>query len=343
MEPVTHALASLTIAQAAQKRLPRYGKWMVLASGLAPDLDYASYAGGPEAFLRFHRTLLHSLLGAAVACCAIAGAFCFAERQQSKQHSDGNSPESLRFLPALAACAVGAFGHLLLDLPSGIGIQLLWPFRAKWFSWDLIPNLDPWILIALLAGLLLPQLFRLISEEIGEKKKKVRGRGEAIFAVLLFCAYLGTRSYLHSEAVDLVLSREFRGLTPLAAGAFPNSSSPFEWRGVAVTDSTVEEVDVPLGPHEEYDPDRSVPRYKPEDSPALEAAQSTLDAAIFLKYARFPLARMTRIEDGFRVEFRDMRFGSGDADLDNILVRVDLNSASHVTRQQFRFASYAGP
>ena len=48
---------------------------MLIASGLAPDLDYASYFGGPGAFLRFHRSGLHSIVGAAVTSCALAVSF----------------------------------------------------------------------------------------------------------------------------------------------------------------------------------------------------------------------------------------------------------------------------
>lgn len=344
MEPVTHALASLAIAQAAKKQLPRYGAWMIVVSGVAPDLDYLSYLGGAGAFLRFHRTALHSLAGSAVMCCAIAGAFCILDRRRKNAGTaKRESRPRLRFLAALAACALGAAGHLLLDVPSGIGLQLLWPFRAHWTAWDLSTNLDPWILLILLAGLLLPQLFRLVSEEIGDKKSKTRGRGGAIFALLMICAYLGMRAYYHGEAVDLLLSREIRGLEPLSGGAFPFSSTPFEWRGVAVTDTTTEVVDVPTGGTEEFEPDRSLTRFKPEDSPALEAAQNTADAQTFLKYARFPIASVMRIEDDYRVEVRDARFAGANPSLDDIFVRVDLDSVARVKKQQFRFASDTGP
>jgi membrane-bound metal-dependent hydrolase YbcI (DUF457 family) len=344
LEPVTHALASLAIAQAAKKQLPRYGAWMIVVSGVAPDLDYLSYLGGAGAFLKFHRTALHSLAGSAAMCCAVAGAFCLMDRRRQEAGSpkaDARPP--LRFLAALAACALGATGHLLLDVPSGIGVQFLWPFRAHWSAWDLASNLDPWILVVLLAGLLLPQLFRLVSEEIGDKKGKTRGRGGAIFALLLICAYLGMRVYYHSEAVDLLLSREIRGREPLSGGAFPFSSTPLEWRGVAVTDTTIEVLDIPAGGSEEFEPDNSLTRFKPEDSPALEAAQNTSDAQALLKYARFPIASVVKVEDDFRVEVHDAQFMGAHPGLDDIFVRVDLDSAAHVKKQQFRFASDTEP
>jgi membrane-bound metal-dependent hydrolase YbcI (DUF457 family) len=339
VEPVTHALASLALAQAAQKQLPRYGKSMVVASGVAADLDFASYLAGPHAFLKYHRTALHSLAGSALLCGAIAAVFWWIDRRRGA--SADRVP--LRFLPALAACALGAAGHLLLDLPSGIGALLLWQFHKGWFAWDLATNLDPWILVVLLAGLLLPQLFRMVSEEIGEKKKKVRGRAGAIVAIAMLAAYFGARSYFHGEAASLLLAREFHGREALSGGAFPFSSTPFEWRGIAVTESTVEEVEVPVVGGEEFDPDRSLTRYKPDDTPALEAAQNSKAAEEFLAYARFPIASAGKVEDGYRIELRDARFTGAGATIDDIILRVDLSSAAQITKEEFRFASDAGP
>ena len=73
MEPVTHALTSLLLARAGQRHLPRYGTAMLIVSGVAPDLDYLSYVAGASAFLRFHRTVLHSLAGSAAPRCCNRG------------------------------------------------------------------------------------------------------------------------------------------------------------------------------------------------------------------------------------------------------------------------------
>lgn len=343
MEPVTHALTSLAIARAAQKRLPRLGTAMILVAGVAPDLDFASGLGGPGPFLRFHRTVLHSLPGSVAMVCAIAWMFLIVDKKIALGKSAANSPPSLRFGSAVTACAMGAAGHLLLDLASGVGVQLVWPFHSDWFAWDLLANLDLWVLLVLVAGLLLPQLFRLVSEEIGEHKRKAGGGTGAIITLLLLVAYIGARGVLHSQATALLLSREVHGREPLSAGSFPYSITPLEWRGVVMTDNTVELADVPLGPGTEFDPDRGVTRYKPDDSPALEKAQATPVAERFLRYARFPIANMARLEDGYRVEIHDLRFAADDSSLDNVYVRVDLDSSLRVTRQEYRNASSPNP
>jgi len=344
VEPFTHAFASLALAQAGERRLPRFGTAMLIVSGLVPDLDYASYFAGPGAFLRFHRTALHSATGAAVTACVIASAFCALDRRlPARKTPQTKTPAPLTFGAAVATCAVGAAGHIVLDLASGVGVQLLWPFHARWSGWDLATNFDPWILCLLVAGLLLPLLFRLVNEEVGDRKKGRGASRAAIVTLLLMAAYLGARADLHSRAIDLLLSREFHGRIPLEAGAFPVSSTPFGWRGIVVTDNTDEVLEVPLGPGDEFDPNRSVTHYKPEDSPALDAGQKTATARRFLKYARFPFANVERIEDGYRVEVHDLRFASDDTEPANVFVRVDFNSSLQIQSEDFRYAASPNP
>jgi len=346
LDPVTHGLASLALARAGQKHLPRYGTAMLVVSGVAADLDYVSYFGGAATFLRFHRTLLHSILGSALVACVTAAAFFALSKAHSRKRESEN-PNSVRteltFGLALCVCVIGAASHILLDLVSGIGVQLFWPFRAGWQGGDLLTNVDPWVLALLAAALLLPELFRLVSDEIGEKKGSSRGRGAAIAALLLLVLYIGARADLHSKAISLLTSREYHGKPPLAASAFPLPSTPFGWRGVVSTDATVEELQVSLFPGAEFDPDRSFTRYKPDPSAALDAGQRTQAAKTFLAYAPIPFASVNRIEEGYRFELRDLRFAPNDTSPENIIARVDFNSSLQIQREELRYASSNAP
>ena len=313
---------------------------MLIAAGLAPDLDYLSYLGGPEAFLRFHRTVLHSLLGAAVTAGALAAAFCVADRRMPpKKNVQVKSKPPLTFRAALATCAIGVTGHILLDIPSGVGVQLLWPFRIHWSAWDLVTNFDLWILALLALGLLLPLLLRMVNEEVGDRR---RGRGSSVAGVvtlILIAGYFGMLANLHSRAIDMLLAHEYHGRVALNAGAFPESSAPFYWYGVVVTDNTMEEIEVPLGPGRDFDPHMSETHYKPEDSPQLNLAERTAAADRFLAYARFPFATVRPLEADYRVEIRDLRFPPGDTEPANIFVRVDVSGEMQIRRQSFHFAS----
>ena len=344
MEPFTHAFTSLALGKAGDRWMPRFGLAMLVTAGVSPDLDYASYLAGPGAFLRLHRTLFHSLAGGAVLACAIAAAFYVLDKKWPQSHvaQDKKYPP-LSFWAALAVCAIGIAGHILLDVASGVGVQLLWPFRLGWYRWNLDGNLDPWILLLLVAGLLLPLLFRLVNEEVGDRRKGRGGSRAATVTLILVVAYFGWRWHLHDQAVNLLMSREFHNRIALSAAAFPDETSPFDWRGVAVTDNTVEDLNVSLAPSADYDPDRSRTHFKPDDSAVLEAGRKTADAQRFLTYAAMPAATVTPLEDGYRFEIHDMRFASDDLDPANIFVRVDFDSHLRIRSQQFLFASSPNP
>jgi len=335
VEPVTHALTSLALARAARKRLPRFGTAILIVSGVAADLDYFSYFAGPGAFLRFHRAVLHSLLGSAALVFLIAAGFCWVDRGSAAK----KSLPPLGFIAAAAFAWLGAGWHLMLDLSSAEGVQLLWPFRMSSFAWNLSTNFDLWILILLIVGLFLPALFRLVSEEIGERKNTEGLRRGAAITMLLLFAYLGARGILHRRAVDLLYSRDFHGRAPVFAGAFAQPASPFNWRGIVFTDSTIEELNFSLAPGAQFDPDRSQTHFKPQESPALDAGEQTVAARTFLNYARFPLASVYPLENGSRFELRDLQFAPADTSPANIMVRVDFDDSLRIRRQEFSFAS----
>jgi len=337
VEILTHALIALTLARAGQKLLPRYGLAMLVVPGVAADLDFLSYFGGPSAYLRFHRGVLHSVLGSVVLVCVLALVFWAVARRAAAKNSALNLPR-LSFLSAAVVCGVAVAVHLLFDLASGIGVQLLWPFREKWTAWDLVNALDPWVLVVLVLGLALPEVLRLVSEEIGERNREPRGRVAAIVTLLLLLLYFGARAGLHSRAVGELNAREYHGAPPLAVGAFPSSISPLDWRGVVSTDNDIEVIEISLAPGAGFDPERAVRHYKPEESAALEAGQNTAAARTFLRYARFPLAALERGDEGYRFTLRDMRFPAGDGSADNILVRVELDAALRVKIEEFQYA-----
>lgn len=335
MEPVTHALTSLALARATRTRLPRFGTAILIVSGTASDLDCLSYFNGPGAFLRFHRVVLHSLLGSAVLISVVAALAWWLTHEFPPKKSD--SP--LSFTAAARFAVLGVLGHLLLDFSSGEGVQFLWPFHRGYFSWNLTTNFDPWILLLFVAGLLLPALFRLVSEEIGGGRSSEGLRRGASIAIFLLLVYLGSRAFLHGRAVDLLYSREYRGRAPIFAGAFPNPSSPFNWRGVVFSDSTIEELNFSLAPGANFDPDRSESLFKPQNSPALELGEQTPTAKAFLNYARFPLASVYPLENGTRFELRDLQFAPEDTSPENILARVDFDETLRIKREEFVFAS----
>jgi inner membrane protein len=329
LDPVTHALTSIALDRAGLRRVSRQALPILVVSGVAADLDLLSYFGGASSYLRWHDTLLHSLFGSAVVAVAVALAFWVPGRRNAK------SP--LRFRAVLLLCAIGAAAHLILDLANSDGVQLLWPFSGKWYAWDFLSGLDLWILAILLIGLLLPGLFRMVSEEIGAKKKGQAPSKMAIAALALVALYVGLRADMHASAVQALLSRDYHGRVPLLAGAFLDSTSPFSWHGVVDTQNTIETVEVGVGPEASLDPEASLTHFKPDNFQVLDAARRSPVARRFLAYAQFPIAEIENLDGGYRVTMRDMRFPAQSDAAGNLVAVIELDQRLAVRDEQIEF------
>jgi len=329
MEPVTHALTSIALGRAGLNKITRAATPMLLVSGLIADVDWVTRLGGASAFLRGHRTVTHSLVGTAAIVAAVAAASWFAGRKYPKF--------AVGILPALIICAIGAGAHLLLDLLNGYGVKLLWPFSPKWYAWDLADSVDSWILFFLLVGLLIPELFRLVLEEIGSKPKRDGRQRGAIVGLVFVALVIAGRAFAHQQAIALLDSRDYRGQTPLEVAAFPKPSNPLLWSGVVETDNALFNLEVPLGPGREFESEFADVHYKPQPSPTLKNAVASSLAVEFLNFARFPLASVQPEGDGFQVRLRDMRFESELAGRRGVIAVIDLNAQSLVIGEHLEY------
>jgi membrane-bound metal-dependent hydrolase YbcI (DUF457 family) len=294
MDPITHGLASYALARATFPRASRATIAGAVLAGTAADLDRLSAYAGPSAFLAWYRTFTHSVAAAV----ALAVIFTLAVALLRKQNTDPIKT----ILPLLL---MASLLHLAMDLCQNETVELLWPFRSQRVSLDSVAHLDLWILLTLLAGALLPLLLGLVTEEIGAKSKSPRGRIGAALALLAVCAYVGARFVFHGNAVALLDSRIYRGELPRKVAAFAESGTPFHWHGIVETERALRDIDVDLARASSFNPDSSAVAYKPETSPALEAAQNTEAARRFLQSARFPKATVETTNTGFRIELRD--------------------------------------
>ncbi len=283
MDPFTHALASYTLKRAAFPRVPRFTTTAMLVAGTIPDLDLLSEYFGPSAFLTFYRTYCHSLLAALLFSLLVTLPFLLRRR----------GPTEIPTSP------------LLMDVCQSAGVELLWPISARRFALDWVAHLDLWILGILLAGILLPTLSGLVSEEIGAKSKSPRGKVGASFALATMILYIVLRFVLHGNALAAMESRTYRGESPRKVAAFAESGSPFRWHGMVETESALHDVEIEVGPAAaSFDPDTAVTSYKPEPSPALDAARDTAVARRFFQVARFPKATVEKTREGFKVTVR---------------------------------------
>src|SRR6267154_2575053 len=297
MDAFTHGLASYSITRAVFPRASRTTMMAAILAGCAADLDRLSEYAGPSAFLDWHRSATHSVLRTLI----IVAAFVIAISITTKRKPNVD-PMRTVLLALLAACSL----HLAMDLTQNESVQLLWPFRAHRYSAEWVAHFDLWILLILLAGVLLPQLLALVTDEIGAKSKRPRGRIGAIIALVAVSTYVGGRAILHGNSVAMMEVRTYRGESPRRVAAFAESASPFHWRGIVETERAFHELDLKLAAGASFNPDAAVVYYKPEPSAPLDAARATESVRRFLETARFPKASVEKTNTGYRVQIRDL-------------------------------------
>ena len=285
------ALATVTLTLAAE----------------APDLDVLGYFRGPVYGFAHHRGITHTLIGvpmmAGLTVLVVWGVY-------SLWHRRRKAPIQPRWgLLFWFACLAG-LSHILLDFTNNYGVRPFSPFYPRWYSWDIVFIVEPVLWVILVAGLVLPSLFRLIHEEIGARSRGPRGRVAAILALAGMVALWGLRDFEHRHALAAMQARLYDDAVPIRVSAYPYWVNPFKWMGVVETRNFFQTMHVDsLTP--DVDPDNEAKTYyKPGETAVTLAAKKTYLGRVYLDWAHYPLTETERLQDppGYMVRFFDLRF-----------------------------------
>jgi inner membrane protein len=326
VDNLTHSLTGVLLSRAGLDRFTPRASWILFLAANAPDMDAVSALGGSLNYLHYHRHITHSLIllpVMALICVAVVRVL---------------SRKPLKWLGAYCIALAGVASHLILDLTNIYGVRLLLPFSEHWFRLDITGVIDFWIWGMLLMAIFAPLVARLVNAEIGASTRAKGGarRGFAIFALVFLALYDGGRYVAHARAVDTLDSRIYSGSSPRRVAALPASPNPFRWRGLVETSDAfhIEDVDL-LG---EFNPSSGRAFYKPEASPALDAARASPVFQEFLRFSQFPFWQSTpadQEESGTRVEAMDLRFG--DPQSPGFVATAIVDAKNRVTRAWFQF------
>ncbi len=348
MDIVTHGLASLAVARGFFPRAGKLATVGAVVAGTIANIDWFSSYFAPSAYRAWHGTYTHSILAAILISAVFPAVFVARVLKAGPGIEVGlpNGNAVYSHVLAIRSLILGtlllplcaALLHITMDACQSDGVALIWPFSSRRFAADWLPSIDPWILTILIAAIALPELLRLVGSEIGAKTKKPRGQTGAIVGLALVLVYVGARATLHSNVLALMGSRTFHSETLRRAWAYPESLSLFTWHGVAETESALNEIDVNAASASDFDPDSSLRLFKPESSPALEAARNTTAARRFLASAQIPKASMEKTETGYIVILRDLRYAAAGDTKYEVAARIELDPNSKVASQELVWA-----
>jgi inner membrane protein len=316
MEPVTHLLTGACLSRTGFNRKTALATLTMTLAAEASDLDVFAYFGGSSFGFAHHRGFTHTVWGIPIVAAATL-AFVYGLNWVWRKWRDPRRPASAPPVVAprwkllyLFACIAG-FSHLLLDFTNQYGVRLFWPFINHWYSWDIVFIVEPIILVMLIAALIFPALFGLVSSEVGARQKGPRGRGWAIAALMGMVLLWGVRDYQHRRAIAALNSLDYQGAQAIRVAATPYHTNPFIWNGLVETEGFYETVRVnSLTP--EVDPNgHALTYYKTEQTDAMRKAQASYTGRVYMDWSQWPVLEAQRqdLDDrGTRVVFRDLRF-----------------------------------
>lgn len=334
MDIVTHGLVAWVLARGFFSRRGRGVVVGMILAGVLADLDGTAAWFGPGAYLRWHRTYTHSLVGTLVVVAIGTFAALRWDRRGKDADSAADSHDRIDVMGVVVAVLVAVIAHLVMDFWQADGVTLFWPLLGTRFAADILPGIDAWILALLNLGIVLPELFRLVGSEIGAKEKSPRGRNGALVALALLLIYVGARYLLQTNAVAQLDAHAYKGETPRRVGAFADTLSIFTWHGVVETSSMMCTVEVGVGPGHVFDADSAYCQHKPEPSAALGLAEKTPAAEEFLRVARFPKGTVERREDGYEVLIRAVQ-NAGESEVRQpVAARVVLDGRPVVREEE---------
>jgi inner membrane protein len=328
VDNLTHTLYGLALANTGLRRTAPHATLTLIIAANLPDVDLLSLFWGQIHYLKYHRGITHSLCGVILGALLLASAvYCVNECMLKK------SPSNWGKLFGLALLGIGS--HVLLDYTNSYGIRPFWPFSGRWYAWDIVFIIDPWILLVLTLGLGTPFLFRLINQEIGAKPTK--SYGGAVLCLATIFLYWIAKDVSHRETIADLTHRTYPTGSVLRVGAFPQLLDPFGWYGIVETGTAYHKLTVGRGLS--FDDSQTADRtiHKADQISIVTSASKGLYAQTFLDFARFPLFEAEPSEQGYIVSLRDLRFDFASRVRRGFLCTIRLDEHFKIISEDFHF------
>ncbi|MBF8301719.1 MAG: hypothetical protein HW394_2089, partial [Acidobacteria bacterium] len=147
MDNFCHTLVGAAFGEAGLKRRTRFGNATLMIAANLPDLDVLVFATDIPS-VAFRRGWTHGTIAQALLPVVLTAAMCAVSRIVPARGD--RTPIRARSLLLLAY--VGVLSHVAMDLLNTYGVRLLLPFDRRWFYGDAVFIIDPWLWLALGAG-----------------------------------------------------------------------------------------------------------------------------------------------------------------------------------------------
>ena len=289
------------------------GTALVLGANL-PDLDVLAYLAGPAADLEWRRGWSHGVLALAILPFVLAGGLVLLDRLTRGARRDVN-PAELVPKQLLLLSSIAILSHPALDALNTYGVRWLMPFSGRWYYGDVLFIVDPWVWLALGAGVLRS------------------GQRPARWALVLVAFYMGSM-WISGSIASRIIAREIEALSgkpvrQVMAGPVPLNIFARNFVAKQDTEFRVGGFHWLTRPHVNLSEVSSFPRGRPTQR-AFAVAESSLVMRRFLGWARFPTFVVEETgTNQYLVHAVDLRYARRPGDnFGTVSIPVRLRSAS---------------
>jgi inner membrane protein len=225
MDTVTHAIIGAVTARACTKikneKSPHYGLLFVAALAAAfPDIDYLLFWVNPYRFItEWHRGITHSLIMLPAWATLLSTVAFFVMKRQ------------IPFRIVFGYCSLGLLTHIITDLITLYGVEIFAPLSEQRFALSLAFDMDPWIGLLALLGLVFG----------------LKNRINAVFGLIAIGTYIGLMFYFQQSALAVIDTRTRTSQIPIdKVYALPQPFIPFHWKLVIDHQAYYETADLSL-------------------------------------------------------------------------------------------------
>jgi inner membrane protein len=301
MDNLCHTLVGAALGEAGLKRRTRYANAVLMISANLPDIDVLVFATETLP-VSFRRGWTHGIAAQLLLPVVLTGAaMVIGGRSRGRTpdvRTDRAHPVSSPPLDAawlLALSYIGVYSHVFLDYLNNYGVRLLAPFNWRWFYGDAVFIIDPWLWLALAAGIWLA--------------RRWRSPLSACAALLAAACYVAVMLAAARTGRDLVISAwvSERGAAPRAVMVGPVAFTALEREVIVDAGDRYAVGRLAWWPAGVTFSPETTP--KNDDHPDVAAAIAVSEGVReFLVWSRFPFWTLEPAEHGTRVTVGDMRF-----------------------------------
>ena len=292
MDNLCHTLIGAALGEAGLKRRTRFGNATLMIASNLPDIDVLVFATGTPS-VAFRRGWTHGILADALLPPLLAGVMLFVA---SRRLATSREP-SIRPMQLLLLSYIGVILHVSMDLLNTYGVRLLMPFSQRWFYGDVLFIIDPWLWLALGAG---------VGLSIRRRAPNWSRTSLAVAAVYVLAMLAAARA-ARTEMIERW--QQVEGQPPRALMVGPIPVTPWQRQIIIDAGDRYETGMFTWRPRNIRFDAGDVP--KNDSDPRVALARDAPNIRAFLIWSRFPFWTLEPVEGGTRVTVGDMRFNGG--------------------------------